>query len=221
MSTKGIFKVLMFVILLSVSTPCMYAQDSQNKNLHFVYVDHEVNTPVNQLCRQLKSLRDDALETGDVLIVYMSTGLRETNYGLQSYTNIADINSMERDTEEAFNNIIAAMQNANSHNVEPRQDVMNILKIFSDYNFQNEDSSLKYANVIFDFYVGSRFWKLGNNERVISHLYADLDIQSFSKNRCSFNVYQARGDKVASSNTNLFGRNNIQDINNKVKLLEY
>lgn len=217
---KRICRIVLLLIMSVLSTMHLHAQ-SLNKNMHFVYVVHEVNTPVNQLCRQLKSLRDDALETGDVLIIYMSTGLRETNYGLQSYTNIADINGMERDTEDAFDNIIAAMQNANSHNVEPRQDVMNILQIFTDYNFQNEDSSLKYGNVIFDFYVGSRFWKLGNNERIISHLFADFDVPSLAKDRFSFNVYQARGDKVASSNNNLFGKNNIQDINNRVKLLVY
>ena len=117
--------MLFFCIML----PFQSVNAQQAKNYQFVYIDHEVNTPVNKLCQKLKELYDDAYETGDVLIIYLSTGLPSEGYCMQSLTNIKDVTETNLDTEEAFDKIIGALQNSNYHSVNPKADVNNILKL--------------------------------------------------------------------------------------------
>ena len=76
----------MFLLMFGATTLAQTA----TKNYHFVYIDHEVNTPTNQLCNKLKDLHEDALETEDVLIIYLATGLSSEGYCMLSLTNLQD-----------------------------------------------------------------------------------------------------------------------------------
>mgnify|MGYP006988632035 CR=1 FL=1 len=73
----------MFLLMFGATTLAQTA----TKNYHFVYIDHEVNTPTNQLCNKLKDLHEDALETEDVLIIYLATGLPSEGYCMLSLTD--------------------------------------------------------------------------------------------------------------------------------------
>ena len=75
---------LLTAFLFFAGTYPANAQDYSNVNLHFVYIDHEPSTPVNQLCQRIRSLRDDAIEVEDALIVYLSDGRQS----LLSFTNL-------------------------------------------------------------------------------------------------------------------------------------
>ena len=197
--------VLLTVILLFVGTFSAKAQDYSNVNLHFVYIDHEPSTPVNQLCQRIRTLRDDAIEVEDALIVYLSDGKQS----LLSFTNLHDVNDRNRDKNEAFVDIIAALQDANSHDVIAQEDRRNILNLFEEYNFIDEDGQFLFNSVTMDFYVGPEYWSLGNNEKVISHLYVDFNAASFPKDKLVFNVFKPKGQLLNYQEGMPFGDNNM------------
>ena len=117
--------------------------------------------------------------------------------------------------------ISLALQDFNSHNVVARNDRTNILNLFDEYNFLDENGNLRFNTVIMDFYVGASFWSLGNNEKIIAHLFTALNAASFPKDRFSFNVYKPRGEKLVYVEGMPFGDNNIDGINSKLKIFEY
>ena len=120
------YLAILIAVLAFMPVVTVQAQDYSKMNLHFVYIDHETSTPVNQLCKRIRTLRDDAIEVEDALIVYLSDGRQS----LLSFTNLKDNNNENRDTNEAFVNIISALQDANSHDVNAREDRKNILTLF-------------------------------------------------------------------------------------------
>lgn len=193
------------------------AQDYSKMNLHFIYIAHETSTPVNKLCERLRTVRDDAIEVEDALIVYLSDGALSPI----SFTNLKDNSGRNRDSQDSYTDIIAALQDFNSHNVVARNDRTNILNLFDEYNFLDENGNLRFNTVIMDFYVGASFWSLGNNEKIIAHLFTALNAASFPKDRFSFNVYKPRGEKLVYVEGMPFGDNNIDGINSKLKIFEY
>lgn len=208
--------LIMTLLLLMVVTIAR-AQDYSTMNLHFIYIDHEPSTPVNQLCERMRTLRDDAIEIDDALIIYLADGKQS----LMSFTNLKDIYGKNRDTNDAFVSIIAALQDANSHDVIASEDRKNILNLFDEYNFVNEEGLFKFSSVTMDFYVGSEFWSLGNNEKVISHLYVDFDVAMLPKDKFFFNIFRPKGETLEYPEGKPFGNNNIDGINEKLSIFEY
>ena len=210
-------KKLLSIIFFLVCALCIKAQDYSKVNLHFVYIAHEPSTPVNQLCKRIRTLRDDAIEVEDALIVYLSDGRQS----LLSFTNLQDIGGRNRDQNDAFVDIIAALQDANSHDVIAQEDRKNILNLFEEYNFIDENGKFLFSSVTMDFYVGPEYWTLGNQEKVISHLFVDFDAASFSKDKLVFNVFKPKGQSLSYPEGMPFGDNNIDGINQKLSIFEY
>lgn len=212
------YQLLILAVILSfMSTVSLSAQDYSKVNLHFVYIDHEPTTPVNQLCQRIRKLRDDAIEVDDALIVYLSDGRQS----MLSFTNLEDNQGKERDKNEAFVSIIAALQDANSHDVRAQDDRKNILNLFDEYNFIDDEGRFLFGSVTMDFYVGPEFWALGNNEKIISHLFVVFDAASFPKEKLSFNVFKPKGQSLNFPEGMPFGDNNIDGINKKLSIFEY
>lgn len=211
------YLVLIVMVLAFTPTISVEAQDYSKMNLHFVYIDHETSTPVNQLCKRIRTLRDDAIEVEDALVIYLSDGRQS----LMSFTNLKDFNDENRDTNEAFVNIIAALQDANSHDVIAREDRKNILKLFDDYNFIDEQGHFLFNSVTMDFYIGPDFWNLGNHEKVIAHLFVDFDVSSFAKTKLAINIFKPKGVDLKYPEGMPFGENNIEGINQKLSIFEY
>ena len=218
---KSIPSITLMILLVCILFPFQSISAQQTNNYQFVYIDHEVNTPVNKVCQKLKDLYDDAIETGDVLIIYLSTGLPAEGYCMQSITNLKDVTDSNLDTEEAFDKIIGALQNSNYHSVNPKADVNNILKLFENYNYLDNNGKLAYKNVKLSFYVGSRFWTLGYEYSVLSYLYALLDVSEMPLGAFSYNVMASLTDKPKFEENKPFGELNLQGINEKVKITLY
>lgn len=210
--------LLVFVCYL---LPFQNINAQQSNNYQFVYIDHEVNTPVNKLCEKLKELYDDAYEMGDVLIIYLSTGLPDEGYCMMSLTNVKDVTERNLDKEEAFDKIIGALQNSNYHSVNPKADVSNILKLFETYNYQDDNGKLSYKNVKLSFYVGSRFWTLGYEYSVLSYLYALLGVADMPLGTFTYNVMASLADRPKYEEGKPFGELNLQGINEKVSITLY
>ena len=79
------------LLLVGMVLPIQIINAQQAKNYQFVYIDHEINTPVNQLCKRLKELYDFAEQTDDVLIIYLSTGLPSDGNCMLSLKNLKDV----------------------------------------------------------------------------------------------------------------------------------
>lgn len=215
MRTYKVTLITAIIMIAGVFT--VKAQDYSKVNLHFVYIDHEPSTPVNQLCQRIRTLRDDAIEVEDALIVYLSDGRQS----LLSFTNLQDVYGRNRDKNEAFVDIIAALQDANSHDVIAQEDRNNILRLFGEYNFIDENGRFLFNSVTMDFYVGSEYWTLGNHEKVISHLFVDFDAASFPKDKLAFNIFKPKGQSLKYPEGMPFGDNNIDGINQKLSIFEY
>ena len=122
----------------------------------------------------------------------------------------------------AFNSIIAMIQDSKSLPVNAQADVNNVIKIMDAYNFVDEKGELKYPKVKIDFYAGNRFWKLGFNNTVIAHLYSILGISEMPKNSVDFRVFVPRiDDKLKYPEGMPFGENNLDGINGYVKINKY
>ena len=214
---KIIDNCFIVVFLFFAITARAYAQDYSKMNLHFVYIDHEPSTPVNRLCERIRTLRDDAIEVDDALIIYLADG----HQSLLSFTNLGDKSKKGRDKNDAFINIIAALQDAISHDVIAKDDRKNILKLFDEYNFVDNTGKFLFNTLTMDFYVGADFWTLGNNEKVIARLFSVLDASSFSKEQFVFNVFKPKGEKLNYPEGLPFGDNNIDEINSKLSIFEY
>jgi len=189
---------------------------------HFIYVEHEIGNHKNLLCEKLKGLREDAKETGDALIIYLSTGDQEQDFGICSYTNLEDPFGKMQDADDAFNSIISVIQDSKSLPVNAQADVSNVIKIMDASNFVNESGVMKYRKAEIDFYAGSRFWRLGFNNSVIAHLYSVLGLSALSKNDVEMRVFVPKSDdKLKYPEGMPFGENNIDGINGKIKIQKY
>ena len=81
---------------------------------------------------------------------------------------------------------------------------------------------MKYRKAEIDFYVGSRFWRLGFNNKVIAHLYSILGLSYVSKSEVEFRVFVPKtDDKLKYAEGKPFGENNIDGINEKITLRKY
>ena len=192
-------------------------QNYSSMNLHFIYIDHETSTPINKLCERLRTMRDDAVEVNDALILYLADGYTPR----VSLINLEDLRGKQRDQIDAYTGIISALQNANSHDVIAREDRRHIIDLFEEFNFVDESGKLHFNTVIMDFYVGPSFWSLGNNEKIIAHLFTIFKASSFTRDKFAFNVYKPRGIELGYEKGTPFGDNNIDDINNKLSIFDY
>ena len=189
---------------------------------HFIYIEHEIGDHKNVLCEKLKSLHEDAKETGDILILYLSTGDQEQGFCQCSYTNLEDPSGKHQDTDDAFNNIIAIIQDSKSLPVNAQADVSNVIDIMNASNFVDDDGKIKYRKAEIDFYAGSRFWRLGFNNSIIAHLYSILNIPAIPQNEVSFRVFVPKNDDKFNYPEGMpFGDNNIDGINGKIKIQKY
>lgn len=209
------------LLFMWITLPIQNSYAQQAKNYQFVYIDHEINTPVNQLCAKLKELYEFAEETGDVLIIYLSTGNPSEEHRILSLKNIKDVSGKDLDKEKAFNNIIGALQNSNYHAVNPKADVNNIINLFDTYRYQDEKGAITYKSVKLNFYVGSRFWQHGYNYLVLSYLYSLLDVENMPKGVFSYNIMISRSDKPVYPEGKPFGDTNLQGINEKTNITLY
>lgn len=208
------------------------AQNNQEKRLQFVYIDHEVTTPVGLLNERMTQRLSDVGEFPDreALILYLSNGRRSpmafvnlkeylTSNQLELFTTLG----LPRDTEDAFMNVLEIMNTANSHTVDARADVDNILDLLERFLVFDENGKLNFKSLRFDFYVGPNFWLLRNNEKVIARLYAVLrqGLSDEDKEKISFRVLRPSGVELEYTEGKPFGEANLDGINTQLNIMEY
>lgn len=215
-SKKGFVAAMLLPMLLLCCPVWMVAQDYSKTNLHMVYIDHETSTPATELCLRLRTLRNDAIEIEDALIVYLADG-RTPHVSL---TGLPDATGQNRNKEEAIYEIFEALQNANSHSIIVREDRHRLLQLFDEFNFVDDKGALCFNRVTIDFYVGPSFWALGY-EKLISHLFVALGVAQLPRDRFAFNIFKPKGTNLGFPEGKPFGEQNVDGINQKLNVLEY
>lgn len=202
--------------------------DPLTKDFHLVYIDHEPSpaTPATQLCTRIMKMRTNAVESGNPLVVYLAND----DTPMISFTNLADPDpQLHRDSVEAFYDIVDALQNIGSHEVNSNTDVETLkgligidghFPMFDETNI--EDVKLRYKSVTIDFYIGPRFWNLRYNDNIIAQLYTILRLskymKKFPRKSLSFNVYKAQGQTLKYPEGQPFGIHNKDGINDNPKV---
>lgn len=211
----------------------IYAQDNKGKRLQFIYIDHEVTTPTALLNSRITDRRNDVIQfpNRESLIVYLSNGGRRSPtafVNLKEYLNNEQLERISasgnsRDSEAAFKTVLEMLNNANSHTVDARADVQNILDMLDHLNVYDENGKLNYRSLRFDFYIGPQFWQLRNNEKVIARLYSVLryGLSDEDKDKISFNVLKSEDVSIEYDEENPFGISNLDDINSTIQIMEY
>lgn len=207
------------------------AQDNKGKRLQFVYIDHEVTTPIDVLNQRMTQRFYDIVEypDQDAMVVYLSNGRRSpvALVNLQEYLHESQLQrtafGQARDTQDAFKGVIEMMNKANSYTVDARIDMDNILELLDGLQVFDEDGHLNFKALRFDFYVGPNFWLLGNNEKLIAHLFMVLrqGIHDEDKEKLSFNVFKPNNTQLEYKDGKLFGNANIDGINNSITIMDY
>lgn len=201
-------KIFLLLIILMVYVPFgMHAQSSANR-LNFIYIDHETTTPVNKLCKSLKDLRDNAIETGSGLIVYLANNFEP----IVSAVNVPNVDEGYLG-DEAFDFVIAGLQEENSHDVDAKTDLRKILALCDQCGLNDKNMKLGYRSVTFDFYVGKSFWEIHNEVSLLSYLYFALDIPALQEAEVYFNIYKPTEDVLNFPENIPFGEKNIDNIN--------
>lgn len=206
------------------------AQSHKNMRLQFVYIDHELSTPVSTVIRRMKERYDEVEEFSEreSLVVYLSNG-RFSPIAFVNLKEYADYESLRelsptgtpRDTRDAFDYLLEALNNTNSHSVDARTDVNNILEIIDGLEVFANDGTLNFKSLTFDFYVGPTFWAQRNNEKVIARLYAVLQQGSNDPNIITFNVFKPKDLKLDYPEGKPYGEHNLNNINSTFKILDY
>lgn len=226
------YLLLLFVLFCFGGHHKAVAQGNQGKRLQFVYIDHEVTTPTDVLNERMVQRLYEVGEFPDseAMIIYLSNGRRSpiSLVNIKEYLSAEQLavltaSGQPRDTGDAFMKVLETMNNANSHDVEARMDINNILNLFEQLHVFDDTGKLNFKALRMDFYVGPKFWLQRNNEKVIARLYALLQqgLQDADKDRITFNVFKPTGTQLDYPEGKPFGETNINGINEKLTIMEY
>lgn len=206
-------KKVFFCIFMVLCTLNASAQESTtNRDFYFVYVDHEINTPIQRLIDRLKSQRRDISQTNASAIFYLPAGDQPVIVRM----NLKDDNAADFDTL-----FVRELQEKNSHDVIAQIDIDKIVELFDENPIVGDDHQLLYSTVNFDFYVGEKFWNLKNNELVIAKLYFILGLDKFPSGKVPFNIWKNKDEKIDVSPETAFGKKNLGGLNQRLRLQNY
>ncbi len=189
-------------------------RDKSDKQFNFIYIAHDVTTPVAHLVTRLREVYRDAIQFNNEVLFYLANGLEPV---------LVRVN-MPGDNRDDFDNVlIAELQIRNSHETFADLDIDNMMKVLYEDDFVNGQNELLYTSCFFDFYVGNSFWKLGNNKSVIAAMYFTLGAQKFERQQKEFffNVFYPSNDTIEYAEGEPFGGWNIDNMNKKVLLKPY
>ena len=199
-----LLSVLLTAFFGAVAQEETEGHDKGARDFRFVYIAHDVNTPVQRLIERLEDYQNNAFEEGEDVIFYLSSG---TNPIIVEY-------NVGRDNKGDFEDVLLSELNERiSHDVDAQTDVETILQLIENADIMDEDKNLKYLSAKFNFYVNPKFWTLGNNEAVIAPLFFALDVPHIRGGRVQFQLFEAKEDKLKYPEGKPFGEKNLDGIN--------
>lgn len=190
---RKLLSTILFVLLLY---PALSAQDK--KDLTFVYIAHDVNTPVQSLCDRLTVLYNDAMDYPEerAVIFYLANSDNPV---------ICRMNTADSDPS-VFEEIISELQGKRSHDNEPVTDVNTILSLFEEDDIIDRNGDRNYASVTWNWYINSTFWELEYNRSIIAPIYYIFDMGELIKDKYLFvNFFHGEDDPIPYLPSEPFG----------------
>ncbi len=197
--------VLSITIMMCIS---MYAFDG--RKVHFVYIAHDVETPIYELKGKLDFYRDEAREDSNYQVIfYLANQWRPI---------IVQINPVEYN-ENDYKSLIQELYERDYHTPQPDVDVEYIVELFKNLQISGKDSGVEELTM--SYFVTPNFFIQGYNEAVIARLYYVLDIENLcSENKVgsfTLDALYPKGYKPEYSDGEPFGPMNLGLINDRCK----
>ena len=154
-------------ITVLIAAICLASLSAQAQNKHeqdftFVYIAHDVNTPIDVLSDRLNTMYRDAIDYPDIRATVFYLANSEAPM-------IVKINT-EDDNREDFQNIIYELQHKRAHDLEPMTDLVEIQNALAE-SLVNDENEPIYQSCELFFYINSTFWELECNENLIAPLF--------------------------------------------------
>ena len=149
------------------------AQDNKGKDLTFIYISHDENTPTQTLISRLVAHYEDAKYYPDsyATIFYLTNGENPIIVRM----NVEGANPQD------FDKLIEDLQAKRSHDVAPETDREKIMEIFAEVDLLDDEGNPVFNSAQWSYYVNSTFWLLNNNEHVIASLFWIMDMEPMVK----------------------------------------
>lgn len=149
------------------------AQDNKGKDLTFIYISHDENTPTQTLISRLQAHYNDATYYPEsyATIFYLTNGVNPI---------IVKMN-VEGANPQDFDKLIEDLQAKRSHDVAPETDREKIMEIFAEVDLLDDEGNPAFNSAQWNYYVNSTFWLMNNNEHVIASLFWIMDMEPMVK----------------------------------------
>lgn len=203
-------KKLLIAILMSLSV-AVTAQNARQNTLKFIYVYHNSDTPVSELCKTLNDAFADARNHQIPTVIYLS--YLDRPYVATAGMGEADV--------EAFGNIISELQEERYHPVDPQSDLENLVEIFNNHDFMSENGRPRFTSMNWSFFVNQDYWNAGYNEQIIAKLYYILELASLPDGYLRFQVYYSGEEEFVYDKDAPFGVKDLCPELNTIELIKF
>lgn len=215
---RCIFLITVLFAFLSVSM-AQEGDERSNQAFNFIYIVHDISTPVEELIKVLYDIESRTLEHDQRCMVCLSNGIG-TKPG-EEYLVATILEGS--DYEPAFEKIIQELRNELAHDINIERDVNYIVNLFDKgSDFLDENGELTYESVTFDFYLSSQFCDDSWASKFIVPLYIAFDVPNMP-NQFHFNVWvgakHIKGYDISPER--IFGEKNYNNINKELTITKY
>lgn len=199
-------KRLLLIFLSLLTLMSLWASDA--RNIKFVYIAHDIETPIRELKNKLDQHRNRALQDPYYQVIFYLAN--------QGRPIIVQINPIEYNDDD-YKALIQELYERDYHNPQPDVDLEYIVDLFQNLEIGIND--LMVNELSMEFFVTPDFFTQGFNETVIARLYYVLaldDLHSENKvENFTLEVFYPEGNEPKYSKEDPFGPMNLGYINDK------
>lgn len=194
-------RLFTFVAALSFTFSVM-AQEfpASQQTFEFYYIAHDEQTPVGKVCDFLIERQKEATYYNDLAMVfYLANG---------DDPLIVRMNLPE-DNRKDFQKIINALQQQISHDISPKADREEIVRLFNEVDFVDDQGNLSFRTFQWISFVTPMFWQMKYNEDVLAALYFILDMGQLPEGYLTMDVYYDNATPLNYNKRFPFGEKNL------------
>lgn len=190
---------LVAVVSLAFNVMAQEVQAPQ-QTLEFYYIAHDKQTPVGKVCDFLIERQKEATYYKDLAMVfYLANG---------DNPMIVRMN-LQGDNRKEFQNIINALQQQISHDISPKADREEIVRLFNELDFVDDEGNPNFKSFQWISFVTPMFWQMKYNEDVLAALYFILDMGQLPEGYLTMDVYYDNATPLNHNKKYPFGEKNM------------
>ena len=173
---------LLFVLFLSLFPLLSGAQDisTREQTLEFYYIAHDRTSPIGKICDFIKERQKEATYYKDLAMIF---------YLADADSPIVVKMNLPGDNRADFQNIINALQQNMSHDINPRDDIRQITELFNEIDYIDDNGNPRFRSFQWISFITPLFWQMQYNEDVIAALYFIMDMDKLSEDYLTIDIY--------------------------------